>query len=243
VIDLELPDPVSRTLAGFVDAARSALGGDLKSIVLYGSAAEGKLRKTSDVNVIVVLEAFDAVKIDALREPVRTAHAAIRLEPMFLLASEIRAAADAFAVKFADVLHRRRVLHGPDPFTGLVLSRSAEIARLRQVLLNLVLRLRQTYVLRSLRDEQTAVVVADAAGPLRASAAALLELEGKPAPSAREALNIMAAALPGGDGADLVKRVSEARESGSLPPEVGPRTLFGLIELARAMYERIDGVS
>jgi predicted nucleotidyltransferase len=239
----ELPEVVGRALAEFVAAARNALGTDLESIVLFGSAAEGKLRQTSDVNVIVVLRAFDATNVDALREPLRAAHAAVRLEPMFLLESEIRAAADAFAVKFADVLHRRRVLHGPDPFAGLTLSRTAEIARLRQVLLNLVLRLRHRYVLRSLRDEQTALIVADAAGPLRACAAALLELEGKPSPSAREALQRVAATLPGTNRNDLLKNLSEARETRSLAPEVGPRTVLGLIELAKAMYERIGELS
>lgn len=41
-----LPDAVDRVLTDFVDTARTALGPDLRSIVLYGSAAEGQLRKT-----------------------------------------------------------------------------------------------------------------------------------------------------------------------------------------------------
>ena len=83
-----LPEPVSRVLSGFVESAKAALGTDLVAIVLFGSAAEGKLRKTSDVNVIVVLAAFDPKKVDPLREPLRTAHSAIKLEAMFLLNSE-----------------------------------------------------------------------------------------------------------------------------------------------------------
>src|SRR5262245_38266709 len=100
----DLPEPVDRVLAGFVDAAESALGPDLRSIVLYGSAAEGKLRKTSDVNVMVVLAAFNPERVDKLREPLRAAHAAVELEAMFLLEKEIPAAVEAFAVKFADIL-------------------------------------------------------------------------------------------------------------------------------------------
>jgi predicted nucleotidyltransferase len=41
----------------FVAAARDAFGDQLVSVVLYGSAAEGALRATSDVNVLVVLRA------------------------------------------------------------------------------------------------------------------------------------------------------------------------------------------
>jgi hypothetical protein len=72
---------------------------------------------------------------------------------MFLLATEVPAAMEAFAAKFADVLRRRRVLFGDDPFAGRTIPRAAEIARLRQVLLNLILRLRAAYVSDGDREE------------------------------------------------------------------------------------------
>jgi predicted nucleotidyltransferase len=235
-----MPEAVERTLMAFVGSARSVLGSDLKSVVLYGSAAEGRLRKTSDVNIIVVLEAFDPDKLDQLREPLRTAHAAIELEAMFLLHDEIPAAIEAFAVKFADIRHRRRILHGSDPFTGVAPSRGAEIARLKQVLLNLVLRLRQRYLLRSLRDEQAAALVADTAAPLRACAEALRELQGKPTVSPKEALAQVAAALPGNSWEAVLENVSRARETGTLPPGEAPRTLLRLLDLAGQMQRQVD---
>ena len=125
-------------LTKFVDDAKLALGDDLKSIVLYGSAAEQKLRVTSDVNIVMVLNRFSPEKIDAFREPFRLAHASIRLTAMFLLADEIPAAAEAFAVKFGDIISRHRVLFGDDPFLHLDISRAATIHRLQQVLLNLL---------------------------------------------------------------------------------------------------------
>src|SRR5262245_18188362 len=118
-----MASPVSKTtteraeqgLAVLVAAAREALGDKLESIVLYGSAAEGRLRPASDVNVIFVLTRFDAARTDALGDAVRVAQAAIRLAPMFLLREEIPHASAAFAVKFADIVRRHRVLHGTDP--------------------------------------------------------------------------------------------------------------------------------
>ena len=151
-----LPPEVSRVLDDFVTAARDVLADDLASIVLFGSAAEGALAATSDVNVVVVLHRFQRERVDALREPLRVAQAAIRLSPMFLLRDEIAVAAAAFAQKFADIGRRRRVLHGDDPFATMQVPRAALIARLDQVLLNLTLRLRAAYVERSLREEQLA---------------------------------------------------------------------------------------
>jgi hypothetical protein len=182
-----------------------------------------------------VLERFDVERLNGLREPLRTAHAAFELSAMFLLEGEIPAAVEAFAVKFADIRHRHHVLYGSDPFGSVTPSRAAEIARLEQVLLNTVLRLRQGYLLRSLRDEQAARVVADTAGPLRACAEALLELRGDAVPSAKEALARVVTALPGGNWGEVLANLSAARESGSLPPGVGPGTLLRLIELATAL--------
>src|SRR5437867_3252548 len=133
----DLPRDVVRVLSDFVDAAREAFDDDLLSVILYGSAAEGALRLTSDVNVILVLRAFDRTKADRLHGPLQVAQAAIRLAAMFLLQDEIVAAARAFAQKFADILRRRRVLFGEDSFLGLAIPRSALVVRLDQVLLNL----------------------------------------------------------------------------------------------------------
>lgn len=232
-----LPAEVARALDEFVAAARDALGDQLLSVVLFGSAAEGRLRATSDVNVILVLARFDPVRVDALREPLRLAHALIGLEVMLLREDEIAAAGEAFAVKFADIEHRRRVLLGPDPFASLQVTREAMLRRVGQVLLNTKLRLRERYAMVSLREEQAARVVADAAAPLRAAAAALLRIEGRPQPTPRQALETLASEL-GPEWAPVLARVSEAREKSRLPPgESGP-LLLRLIELAAQLGER-----
>lgn len=233
-----LPAAVQETLNVFVAAAKTAFGENLRAAVLYGSAAEGRLRATSDVNLLLVLRAFDQAQADAIREPFRVAHAAIQLETMFLLETEITLAADAFAVKFSDILARHRILHGSDPFAALVISRPAAIRRLNQVLVNLALRLRERYVLVSLREEQLARVVADVAGPLRACAATLLKLEGKGdlAPKAALATVVREAGIPQAD--DMLAHISAAREQGELPPGVGTSLLFTVIRLAQLMQER-----
>lgn len=239
-----LPPNVGRVLAGFIAQARSAFDNDLRAVVLYGSGAEGKLRATSDVNLLLMLLAFEQQKADQLREPLRLAQAAIRLKTMFLLESEIRPAMQAFAVKFADIMRRRRVLYGDDPFVGIAISRNDSIVRLKQTLLNLTLRLREAYIARGLREEQLVAMIADMAGPLRSCAATLLELEGKSVESHKEALHQVATSLPAGAGrAEEISRISEARQERTLAPGVAAPTLFHLIELARLMWTRADALS
>jgi predicted nucleotidyltransferase len=229
-----LPPNVTSVLTNFIDSAKQAFGSDLRSVVLYGSGAEGKLRPTSDVNLILVLSAFSQQQADQLREPLRRGHAAIKLRAMFLLESEVRPATEAFAVKFGDIARRRRVLYGDDVFAAVAVSRDDAIFRLKQTLLNLTLRMREAYVARSLREEQLAALIADVAGPLRACASTLLELEGSPAASPKEALETVSASAADGS----LKLLSEARLRRALPNDVAAPLVFHLIDLARAMSAR-----
>jgi hypothetical protein len=162
---------------------------------------------------------------------------------MFLLEGELDAALHSFAVKFSDILRRRLVIYGDDPFAGVSISRADAVIRLKQTLLNQVLRLREAYVSRGSREEQLVATIADAAGPLRASAAALLELEGTPVTSGKEALEQIAASLPEGtERTRDLDLVSEARQRRSLPTGLAGPVLLHLIELARAMLQRADNI-
>ena len=238
----DLPATASTVLNDFLAKAKEILGGDLRSAVLYGSAAEGRLRPTSDLNLILVLERFEPAAMDRLRETLRLGQAAARLAVMFLLASEVASAMQAFAAKFADVKRRRRVLLGEDPFAGLAIPRAAEIARLRQVLLNLVLRLRAAYASDGDREERLALAVADAAGPLRSCAATLLELQGSPAASGKEALETLASQAGGGQG-NTLRRVSEARETRILPPGTAAPTLLAVVDLAQRLRSQAEALA
>lgn len=230
----ELPAQVTRVLTEFVFAAQAAFATDLRSIILFGSAAEGRLRATSDVNLLLLLTTFDQARASELRNPLRIAQAAIRLSPMFIVEAELPSAITAFAEKFSDILRRRKVLYGSDPFVGVKIPREILIARLDQVLLNLVLRLREAYVMRGLREEQLVLAIAEAAGPLRSCAATLLELEGQTS-SPKAALEKFVNTAGNPTWTEALQRISEAREQRILPPGVAGTSLLKLIEVARQM--------
>ena len=238
----DLPAHVDRVLEEFIAAARQICGDTLRSVVLFGSGAEGKLRATSDVNLVLTLTEFTPQIADALREPLRAGQAAARLAVMFLLESEVSTAVNAYPVKFLDIIHRHRVLYGSDPFSGLSVSRDASVFRLKQVLLNLRLRLRNLYVLRGLNEEQLALVAADATGPLRSCAATILELESHPASSPKEALEKILSSL--GDPAwhEVASHLSEVRETGRLQAGIAGKTVFRLMNLTELLLSRVSNL-
>ena len=235
-----LPEAVQRSVTAFVDAAKEAFGEDLVSILLFGSAAEQRLRATSDVNILLVLKRFDQAQADLFREPLRLAHAAVNVNAMFLLEAEIPAALDAFAMKFADILSRHRVLHGSNPFAGATVSNSALLFRVRQDLLNLQIRLRQRYILISLREEQLGRVIADAASPLRASAASILHIEGESAPSPKIALERLVARFNDPAFGEVLSAMSAVRAGERLAPGRGQPVLLDLMRLTERLHAEAD---
>jgi len=236
--EAKLDPSVARGLDAFVDDARAALQEQLRAAVLFGSAASAELRATSDVNLVLVLQTFDPTRIAALRESLRTAHALLRLEVMFLLVSEIDLSAQAFPDKFADILRRRRVLFGEDPFTHLTLSRADEVRRLIQALHNLVLRLRNRYAFTSLREEQAARALAETAGPMRAAAAMLLDLCDEPYDHPKDALVRIAKQAAEPDLISALDTVSRAREGHPTAQGTSGAALLGMITLAGHMRDR-----
>jgi predicted nucleotidyltransferase len=243
---LSLPQfhsPIGEILSSFLQSAKDAFGLDLISVVLFGSAAEGELRATSDLNLILVLASFNQEKADRLREPLRIAQAAIQLHPMFLLKDEISHAARSFAPKFADILRRRVILFGDDPFVSLSIPRDSQVRQLRQQSLNLILRLRASYVARSLREEQLNLVIAGALGPLRSYAADLLALEGRAEGSSSQALATLGAELGVPDWTRTLARLSATQESRVSSPGEAPLLFSLLLDLVCRMHTRAEALS
>jgi hypothetical protein len=236
----DLPAATARSVSDFVDAVIGVFGPDLKSVILYGSAADGTLRPTSDVNLLLVLSAFDAAKANAIRAPYLIAEAAVRLTAMFLLESEVPAALESFAQKFSDLHRRHRLLHGSDPFANVSIPRPAIIFRVRQVLLNLTLRLREGYVARGSTPERLSIMIAESAGPLRSCAATIRELEGKPPLPPKEALRAFVEAQIEPGWTEVLAHITESRGREHLAPATAEETLVRLIDLATRLRAKAD---
>jgi predicted nucleotidyltransferase len=239
---MELPEAVNKALVAFVDEAKIVFEDRLVSVVLYGSAAEGRLRKTSDVNVVLVARSYTPQDAAALTSILTFASVAIDLQVMFLLEAELATASELFAVKFSDISRRRRVLYGTDPFAAMVISKEALVARLRQVLLNHLLRLRYVFALRNENVEQLTQILADSISPLRASASALLEIRGIAFEDPKRALETVAKEIRADGFKKSLSIVSEAREGNTFALEEIKSALTEVLELTSRMKALIKAL-
>jgi len=96
----------------------SVYGEDLRSAVVYGSAARG-VGNTAGVNVLALLRELDVAILRRAAAAVQHWVDAGNPPPLFLTEHELARSLDIFAIEYADIRDAHRVLHGADPFEGL----------------------------------------------------------------------------------------------------------------------------
>ncbi len=222
-----------------------AAGGGVASVVLYGGVAAGRyVPGRSDVNVMVVLGEDTGAVLRAISPPLATARRAIRVEPYIVAAREFQAAASVFPIRFLDIRDRHLVLHGSDPFDGIVIPDEAIRLRTEQELRNLLIRFRRA--LADAGDDGLAQVAAvrRAVVPLSIELSALLRLRGAQPPlEANIETTFRMAAETLGMDAGTLSEISALREAtGTAPDAAGlcDRTL-GVLHHANSLAARQGG--
>ena len=111
------------TLDELVAQLRAAYGGELRAVVLYGSAAAGEhVPDRSDYNVLVVVDSLPLERLRAASAATQAWIAAGNTAPVTMTTAEWRTSSDVFPMEYADILERHRVLHGEPPFDGISVS-------------------------------------------------------------------------------------------------------------------------
>ena len=127
-----------------VEQLRTAYGPELRSVVLYGSAAAGEhIPKRSDYNVLVLVDALSLDRLSAAAAVARAWTEGGNPAPMTLTMSEWRGSADIFAMEYADILERHKILYGDSPFDGIRVDQRDLRLQLEHEAMGKLLRLRQ----------------------------------------------------------------------------------------------------
>jgi hypothetical protein len=104
-----------KLIGEFVGRVREAAGGNLKSVILYGSAAAGDyVAEHSDVNLMCVLDETSFAAIAGMAPVVEWWAKQKHHAPLLMTAEELRRGADVFSIEFLDMQQSYRVLWGED---------------------------------------------------------------------------------------------------------------------------------
>ncbi len=135
-----MPDALDQ----LVEKLRNALGQDLVSVVLYGSAAVGDYHgKFSDYNVLCVLSRVAPVQLAATETVFRWWREKGNPAPLLLTEDEVRTSTDCFAIEFHDIKEHHRILFGADLVSSLAVDRCFYRAQVEHDLRARLLRVRQ----------------------------------------------------------------------------------------------------
>lgn len=126
-----------------VERLKTALGGRLVSVVLYGSAAGGEQQQGySDLNVLCVLSEITPAQLSALSSVFHWWRGQGNPAPLLLTRHELESSTDCFPIEFHDIRRRHRILYGEDVIQRLEVDDSFYRAQVERELRAKLLRLR-----------------------------------------------------------------------------------------------------
>src|SRR5215470_9903886 len=142
-------------LSEFVEKMRTAAGGNLVSVVLYGSAAEGEFHpEYSDLNILCMVHDTAFGALTPISAVVDWWRGKKHHPPLVLTAEELRTTADVFSIEFLDMKQRYRVLWGEDVLKTLEVPMHLHRSQLEYELREKLFLLRQHVMLAAGKDAQ-----------------------------------------------------------------------------------------
>lgn len=133
-----------KQISEFVGRLQGAAGANLKSLILYGSAAAGDyVPDHSDLNLLCVLGETSFAKIEALAPAVEWWGKQKHHPPLLMTAEELQRGADVFSIEFLDMQKNYRVLWGVDMLKELAIPMRLHRAQVEYELREKTILLRQ----------------------------------------------------------------------------------------------------
>ena len=210
---------MAMTLEELVTQLRSAYGGHLSSIVLYGSGVAGDFVKgKSDYNVLVLLDRIDVSTLAAASAVARAWREFGNPPPLTMTVDEWHRSADVFPMEYADILQRHRVLFGSPPFEGISVSRDHLRLQLEQQVMGKLLQLRQGTLLAGMEGKRQLELIADSLSTIMVLFRAVLRLTGEEPPTDQAAVAERVAKVAGFDAAPFVRTAHHVRGAKKIAP-------------------------
>lgn len=230
------------TLDELVTQLRAAYGSDLRSVVLYGSAAAGEhIAKRSDYNVLVIVESLDTAKLAGASAAARAWTEAGNPAPLTMTSSEWRGSADIFPMEYADILDRHRILHGESPFDGIRVDRKDLRLQIEQEAMGKLIKLRQGTLASGNDGARQVELLAASASAIMIIFRAFLRLQGAVAPKDNIALSQEVASLASFDAEPFKRVVRHVRGEETIKAGDAAAVLDGYLRGMRHLVTYLDG--
>jgi predicted nucleotidyltransferase len=211
---------LDQRLEAFAADLERAAGDNLRSLVLYGSAARGNAGPGSDVNLLLLLGDASAAALRPLGPAVRQWVKSGEPPPLIFSEASWRASADVFPIEVEDVRLHHRVLRGVDPVRDLATSRDDLRRELEREARGKLIQLSAHYAAAAPDGKALGHLIAASCKAFLVLFRAGLRLAGRDTPAANDAVARETAALCGFAAGALAWPL--ARLAGGKAPELAP---------------------
>lgn len=168
-------------------------GENLCSVVLYGSSVAGDKVKTSDYNILVVLNRLDAEVLQALTGLCSNWDKEGNPAPLLFAKETLTRSADVFPVEFSDIMQTHKVLYGEDPFAGMKIDPAHLRLELEHELKGKLILLRSRFLLTKGSSKEVEALLVSSVSAFLTLFKAILRLYGEVPPAKKmEVLPLLA---------------------------------------------------
>jgi len=144
-----------KTINDFVSRLRTVAGGNLESVILFGSAVAGDFHpEFSNVNLFCVIRDSSFAALQSLAPAVKWWNAQKQPPPLFMTREEIVRSIDVFTIELIDMQQHHRVLFGEDVVQGLSIPANLHRVQVEYELREKLALLRQHLLLASGNDSR-----------------------------------------------------------------------------------------
>jgi len=138
---------MKKLLNELVERLQQAAGSNLRSVVLYGSAASSDFHpKHSDLNVLAIVGSLDAAALDRLAPVARWWQKKDHPGPMMFTREELDRCSDMFAIELLDIKMTGRLLWGEQVLDSLDVPMQLHRIQVERGIAEGLVKLRQHYL-------------------------------------------------------------------------------------------------
>ena len=229
------------TLDELVAQLQKVYGAQLRTVVLYGSAAAGEhIPKRSDYNVLVIVDELSMTHMRASAAVARAWGEKGNPPPLTLTLAEWRGSADIFPMEYADILERHRVLYGTAPFDGISVDREHLRLQLEHEAMGKLLKLRQGILAAGGDDKQQIELLAASLSTIMVIFRAVERLHGAMPPTDYDRLSRDVAGRAGFDVGPFARVVRHVRGEEKIGSSEVSNVLAGYIAGAQRLVTYLD---
>jgi hypothetical protein len=172
------------TCEQLVTALQEAMGSNLKSVVLYGSAAAGDfVPGLSGHDILIIADRLGSAELAALSETLVAWERSGNPLPQLFTAQELIDGTDVFPIELLDMQQARRVLFGADPLADLKIDMGHYRGQLERELKVRLQLLRRRYVACAGNDERVTHLMVTSVSTFLVLLRAVLRLYNEPVPA------------------------------------------------------------